>query len=935
MLAQHPSGFASCVAAPVNCPHSAIARPPQNGHPAVTLGHQRQNQQPWTKKYVILCFMCGGLAVLLGVILMGIYFTLRSYTSSLHFFETIPTYVPAVVLIITGLLIMCFAKRRNRYSYLIKLTGACLVICTLLCVVITVTTTVIHMNRLQTLRECVYTQKAKTCTCFSGPGSPQISEGGSRFVFNNTPNCESIHGSLYSCLRGLFGLSVVGILICIFSSMLVYQLLTHERKKSYWEQMEIRRRFFFRRHPHYPYCGCYDEIYPWYPWEIMDDPLWRTSPSGTRNNNTATGNVRSSSAPRESQYGSGRRTSILRWLPWPWRCVTSRLSHSDNGTQTINVNETRATRDHRPMLRNFDHQRSREQRIFLSRNPRNSRRTNEERIGSIIGTTLTSGLSATSISHYRRNRRSNEVSLHHMNLVNRYQHLLVSNQRGRGLTSNQLHEFSIPRHMWGPPPPYPHSPMSEFSVNLQNSSCRRSRNAGGGDNIQRINEEQSEDGSRVVAAPLSEMVQSIESSDSLSLVDETKRQSPAEDDLNGGEIHILTVDVHPTRQFIRDGETDRGKDGGDRSCLVEIHVPFVEEVINRKGDVSSFTLPLRQSRKVADIQPFKSLSNIPLYLSQKLSSIKQNSEDSCCNLDESNIEMLEESLVQKLCQFSEETNVVPDGRYILNDGILTTLCSSSDSSPLLDNVTSSPEYGPTIVELFTDYKSRIVIATTPCTPVHDDVPLAETICVTRSMPNLYCSTCMNSGPVTVTTSCCSGSASSIGCSTTSLPEDIFSGVDETNDNPNIRDQNRSSSDEITEHDLEFASPYHTYTPQTSSDDPSPCSSSKTSFSTTTSSSCDHSYCDIPVQECAKRSRVTIIRQNAVNDSSSSGTECGAEISSRRNKHKRGHRTTGSSHSNRRLDLMSLKDKTKKREFCDSPPSSSDANISYIAVNPVS
>lgn len=48
---------------------------------------------------------------------------------------------------------------------------------------------------------------------------------GVRYVFNATPDCEVIHGALYSCLRAMFGLSVIGILICIFSCMLVYQLL--------------------------------------------------------------------------------------------------------------------------------------------------------------------------------------------------------------------------------------------------------------------------------------------------------------------------------------------------------------------------------------------------------------------------------------------------------------------------------------------------------------------------------------------------------------------------------------------------------------------------------------------------------------------------------------------------------------------------------------
>jgi hypothetical protein len=47
------------------------------------------------------------------------------------------------------------------------------------------------------------------------------------YVFNSTPDCEVIHGALYSCLRAMFGLSVIGILVCIFSCMLIYQLLRY------------------------------------------------------------------------------------------------------------------------------------------------------------------------------------------------------------------------------------------------------------------------------------------------------------------------------------------------------------------------------------------------------------------------------------------------------------------------------------------------------------------------------------------------------------------------------------------------------------------------------------------------------------------------------------------------------------------------------------
>lgn len=64
-------------------------------------------------------------------------------------------------------------------------------------------------------------------------------------MFDSLSDCNVVHGSLYSCLRAIFGLSVAGVLIAVFSCMLVYQLLSHERKKMYWEQLELRCRSLY------------------------------------------------------------------------------------------------------------------------------------------------------------------------------------------------------------------------------------------------------------------------------------------------------------------------------------------------------------------------------------------------------------------------------------------------------------------------------------------------------------------------------------------------------------------------------------------------------------------------------------------------------------------------------------------------------------------
>ncbi|XP_041770561.1 uncharacterized protein LOC121592818 isoform X1 [Anopheles merus] len=204
------------------------------------------------RKYVIWCLICGGISSLLGVLFLGIYFLLRSYTSTVGYFETVPTFVPATLLMLTGICIMSLARRRNRYSYLIKLSGACGLASALTCALVTVTTTVLHMSRLQVLRECEYTQKTRTCTCYSVTADKQTESGvddSVRFVFDSTSDCGVVHGALYSCLRAVFGLSVAGVLVAVFSCMLVYQLLSHERKKMYWEQLELRCRSLYSGQP--------------------------------------------------------------------------------------------------------------------------------------------------------------------------------------------------------------------------------------------------------------------------------------------------------------------------------------------------------------------------------------------------------------------------------------------------------------------------------------------------------------------------------------------------------------------------------------------------------------------------------------------------------------------------------------------------------------
>ncbi|XP_063391659.1 uncharacterized protein LOC134677130 [Cydia fagiglandana] len=268
-------------------------------------------------KYAWWCVGCGALAAALGGLLALQHIIVRVYTASPQHLETVPAAVPAAMLVLTGVCIMSLARRRNRYSYMvrkIKVVGACCLACALTCVLVTITTTYIHMNKLQKLQHCEYTKKARACTCFSTrPDTVHVGkEDELRCVFEGVSSCEVVRGALLICLRGVFGLSVCAVLVCMFSSMLAYQLLRHERKKMYWEQLELRCRSLYRpptgQQPQpravQPSCSCCAQCHPTQPaWDIsLQHRFW------------APGRIGNLYSPNP---GTVRKTSAWSWFPWP------------------------------------------------------------------------------------------------------------------------------------------------------------------------------------------------------------------------------------------------------------------------------------------------------------------------------------------------------------------------------------------------------------------------------------------------------------------------------------------------------------------------------------------------------------------------------------------------------------------------------------------
>ncbi|XP_050358669.1 uncharacterized protein LOC126778972 isoform X2 [Nymphalis io] len=317
------------------------------------------------RKYAWWCCGCGALAAALGGLLAAQHILLRAYTASPHHLETVPAAVPAAMLVLTGVCIMSLARRRNRYSYMIKVVGACCLVCALTCVLVTITTTVIHMNKLQTLKFCEYTKLTRTCTCFSM--SPDVQHSGSdddglRCVFEGVSDCGVVHGALYWCLRGVFALSVSAVLVCIFSCMLAYQLLSHERKKMYWEQLELRCRSLYRPPSGQPAvaagrsvqntCSCCTQCHPTQPaWDFsLQHRFW------------APGRVGNLYSPTPGS-GAGRKASPWSWLPWTRTQQTSRCRMSgvpQSGDSAYGFCETEQTPnpgqsyDERTYPNNFD-----------------------------------------------------------------------------------------------------------------------------------------------------------------------------------------------------------------------------------------------------------------------------------------------------------------------------------------------------------------------------------------------------------------------------------------------------------------------------------------------------------------------------------------------------------------------------------------------------
>lgn len=192
-------------------------------------------------RYVLLCFLFGLLSVILGVALLTMAVMMRSRTTSVHLLESVPLYMPAMILICNGASMVAFMHKQSRRFYLLKSVCGLFLLSALLLIIVCVTTSVIHLPRLHSHTECAYTGRLRACTCVQKVDSSETSIASKHFIMEDIASCELVHGTLYDSLRVVFALSLVAILTSVFSIMTLYQLYIYEKQKIYFSQINSLR----------------------------------------------------------------------------------------------------------------------------------------------------------------------------------------------------------------------------------------------------------------------------------------------------------------------------------------------------------------------------------------------------------------------------------------------------------------------------------------------------------------------------------------------------------------------------------------------------------------------------------------------------------------------------------------------------------------------
>ncbi|CAG2100824.1 unnamed protein product [Medioppia subpectinata] len=634
----------------------------------------------WDHKYIALCLLCGTVSTLIGSLIVIIYAMIRSNTSSLQYFETIPSYIVAILLIFNG--------ESGRWS----LFGDPKPLTTLLTVVLT--------------------------------------RVGHHMTFDEIMDCDVVHGLLFSCLRGLFGLSVFAILMCIFSLMLVYQLLSHQKKKKYLQQLELRRRFAVqsrgfggnhssayvsthvspiilsqnthRNHSlrHLPYGSYGEDLSPngWclppHSYDYLDSRSHnRHFDDEIRSNVGIMSNTRSN--------------SWTNWLNWPRSQIWSSNNHHVSNQNTNRGFFADLFRRHNKTSdRNCSHQ--------IWRHPSGQNFLPPHVFIPRIGSGGLSPLPQHLLRYHRdshlrpsvmramssahRRTRSNDGIFQHMNV----QHMSIDPAFSAGTATvantNTTNMFAI----WGPPPPYTCSQPQ--SLNRINTICNNMNHSSGGQHCRQASVHSSD------VTPTSKM--------STPLSERRLR-------CNAFSSQGIRLTIEANDQLITSPESKS-------SCIVEIHVPYSEDHPNhdmnvldhlksghKKSQNLSFnTMPsMKRSDHLQPINPFKSLSNIPIVFPAN-SPKNSGFTDSELESNKSKLETIQH--VYRSQVFDPKSLSNSSSTPMSTTRTTTELSSELSTYNHITDESFSADSFP--VDPPTDYKSTLIIQTpnTQSSPLTDD-----------------------------------------------------------------------------------------------------------------------------------------------------------------------------------------------------------------------
>ncbi|KAK7085157.1 hypothetical protein SK128_002839 [Halocaridina rubra] len=229
--------------------------------------------------------------------------------------------------------------------------------------------------------------------------------------------------------------------------MLVYQLLSHEKKKMYWEQLENRRRLLYRRGPTPNACSCCDEygfvppseLYPWALWDTIDDRYWSGGQFCGAGAEDASNASRSVLLSTTTPQGQGPL-----WLPWNGAWGASRGAIPQQEQAVSPLDSTAATTGE-------INQSGEESRAQLT--------------GILLRPFLPRGL------ENRLGLRRQHPTAHHNRRPLSDPGVALQLPRypppfAEGYLPPMAYQDAFPRYMWGPPPPYS-QPTSSENLALQ------------------------------------------------------------------------------------------------------------------------------------------------------------------------------------------------------------------------------------------------------------------------------------------------------------------------------------------------------------------------------------------------------------------------------------------------------------------------------------